>query len=64
MKSQKNTPIGTVIASIARVSTTPDGGLKVLIDIPSDEMKQDGLAAKLLELAMNPQTIFISFIEN
>jgi hypothetical protein len=61
---QKHTPdpIGTALCMVSKVTTATDGGAKITLDIPSEGNKE--LLAKLLDLALNPEAIFASFVKN
>ncbi len=54
--------IGTALAVVSKLTTGIDGGIKITLEIPGTDDKE--LSSKLLQLALNPQEIFISFVKN
>lgn len=53
--------LGNALCLISKVTTGIDGGCKITLDIPSEGNKD--LLAKLLDLALNPAPVYVSFVK-
>lgn len=58
MKNEK--VIGAALVIISKVTSCADGGCKITLDMPSDGNKE--LLSKLLDLALNPEPVYVSFV--
>lgn len=54
-------PIGTALAIVSKLTTSVDGGFKLTLDIPGTDNEE--LSSKLLQLALNPEEIFVTFVK-